>query len=132
MNAPAKRFSLQRLLTTPPPAPAPEPVVVKMPDPLPPPPPPLAIVAPPAAPAVEPPPLPVVAPTRTPRTAPDEPSHPKKKRSYSVDMKLCEDLEILSWYMARSSSSVVEELIRKHLQHNKSVLQKAKEVRAAR
>jgi hypothetical protein len=128
MNAPAKRFSLQRLLTTPPPAPAPvvEPVVVKMPDPVPPPP--LAIVAPP----VEPAPVPVVTPTRTPRTAPDEPSHPKKKRSYSVDMKLCEDLEILSWYMARSSSSVVEELIRKHLQHNKSVLQKAKEVRAAR
>jgi len=127
MNAPAKRFSLQRLLTTPPPPPAPEPVVVKMPDPVPPPP--LAIVAPPAALAVEPAPLP---PTRTPRTAPEEPSHPKKKRSYSVDMKLCEDLEILSWYMARSSSSVVEELIRKHLQHNKSVLQKAREVRAAR
>ena len=127
MNAPAKRFSLQRLLTTPPPAPipAPEPVVVKMPDPVPAPTP-LAIVAP-----VEPA-LAAVAPTRTPRTAPDEPSHPKKKRSYSVDMKLCEDLEILSWYMARSSSSVVEELIRKHLQHNKSVLQKAKEVRAAR
>jgi hypothetical protein len=128
MNAPAKRFSLQRLLTTPPPAPPPivESVVVKMPDP--PPPPPLAIVAPP----VEPAPVPVVAPTRTPRTAPEEPSHPKKKRSYSVDMKLCEDLEILSWYLARSSSSVVEELIRKHLQHNKSVLQKAREVRAAR
>jgi hypothetical protein len=133
MNAPAKRFSLQRLLTTPPPAPAPEPVVARMPDPVPPPPPPLAIVASPVAPtAVEPAPLPVLQPPRTPRTAPDEPSHPKKKRSYSVDMKLCEDLEILSWYMARSSSSVVEELIRKHLQHNKSVLQKAKEVRAAR
>jgi len=99
MNAPAKRFSLQRLLTTPPPPPAPEPVVVKMPDPVPPPP--LAIVAPPAALAVDPAPLP---PTRTPRTAPEEPSHPKKKRSYSVDMKLCEDLEILSWYLARSSS----------------------------
>ena len=128
MNAPAKRFSLQRLLTTPPPAPSPEPVVVKMPDPLPPPPPPLAIVAPPVDPAS----VPVAPALRTPRTAPEEPSHPKKKRSYSVDMKLCEDLEILSWYLARSSSSVVEELIRKHLQHNKSVLQKAREVRAAR
>ena len=131
MNAPAKRFSLQRLLT----APNPEPVVVKAPEPvLPPPPAPVAIVAPaPAAsPVVEPPALHAVPPPRTPRPAPDEPSHPKKKRSYSVDMKLCEDLEILSWYMARSSSSVVEELIRKHLQHNKSVLQKAREVRAAR
>ena len=43
-----------------------------------------------------------------------------------------EDLEILAWYMSRSSSSVVEELIRKHLQHNKSVLLKAREVRNAR
>ena len=128
MNAPAKRFSLQRLLTVPPPLPAPEPAIVKLPDPVPPPPPPLTIVAP----AVEAEPLPVIAPTRTPRTAPEEPSHPKKKRSYSVDMKLCEDLEVLSWYLSRSSSSVVEELIRKHLQHNKSVLLKAREIRSAR
>ena len=124
MNAPAKRFSLQRLLTTPP-APVPEPVVIKMPDPVAPTPPPVALIAP-----VEPVPPPVAP--RAPRTAPEETSHPKKKRSYSVDMKLCEDLEILSWYLARSSSSVVEELIRKHLSHNKSVLQKAREVRDAR
>ena len=117
MNAPAKRFSLQRLLTTPAPAPLPEP----------------AVVAPPVefATVAEVPPA-VDRPIRAPRTAPEETSHPKKKRSYSVDMKLCEDLEILSWYMSRSSSSVVEELIRKHLQHNKSVLLKAREVRAAR
>jgi hypothetical protein len=128
MNAPAKRFSLQRLLTAPAPATPPvETPVLRMPDPVPPAP---VVVAPTPA---EPDPMPVVAaPPRAPRTAPEETSHPKKKRSYSVDMKLCEDLEILSWYMARSSSSVVEELIRKHLQHNKSVLQKAREVRAAR
>ena len=134
MNAPAKRFSLQRLLTTPPPMPAPEPVVVRMPDPVPPPAPGAMVATPPAAiaPLVEPTQLHAVPATRTPRTAPEEPSHPKKKRSYSVDMKLCEDLEILSWYMARSSSSVVEELIRKHLQHNKSVLLKAREVRNSR
>jgi hypothetical protein len=127
MNAPAKRFSLQRLLTTPPPVPEP---VVRAPEPL---------HAPEVEivpiveelPVVEPAPLRAVQP-RAPRTAPEEPSHPKKKRSYSVDMKLCEDLEILAWYMSRSSSSVVEELIRKHLQHNKSVLLKAREVRNAR
>jgi hypothetical protein len=127
MNAPAKRFSLQRLLTTPAPMPAPmpapAPVVVQPP-------------APPApveiAPLAEVPPPAVERPIRAPRTAPEETSHPKKKRSYSVDMKLCEDLEILSWYMSRSSSSVVEELIRKHLAHNKSVLLKAREIRAAR
>jgi hypothetical protein len=125
MNAPAKRFSLQRLLTSPAPIPMPEPVVVA------PPPAPPVEIAPIAeiAPVAEPAPLRTV---RAPRPAPEEPSHPKKKRSYSVDMKLCEDLEVLSWYMSRSSSSVVEELIRKHLAHNKSVLVKAREVRAAR
>jgi hypothetical protein len=129
MNAPAKRFSLQRLLTAPPP---PAPVAAPAPAPT------AAPVA--HAPEVEIVPiveeLPVLEPVpvrpRMPRTAPEEPSHPKKKRSYSVDMKLCEDLEILAWYMSRSSSSVVEELIRKHLQHNKSVLLKAREVRSAR
>jgi hypothetical protein len=133
MNAPAKRFSLQRLLTTPPPATAPV---------APPPPPPVVLAAPPEpAPAIVAPPAPVeaapslrplpAAPTRAPKPAEEE-SHPKKKRSYSVDMKLCEDLEILSWYLSRSSSSVVEELIRKHLQHNKSLLLKAREIRNAR
>ena len=43
-----------------------------------------------------------------------------------------EDLEILAWYQGRSSSSVVEELIRRHLQHNKSVVFKAREVRDSR
>jgi len=127
MNAPAKRFSLQRLLTTPAPAPAPAPAPV-IAAPLP------EVAPPPAAPVLETPaPLravPAAAPTRVAKA--EEESHPKKKRSYSVDMKLCEDLEILAWYMSRSSSSVVEELIRKHLQHNKSVLLKAREVRSAR
>jgi len=133
MNAPAKRFSLQRLLTTPVPTPAPTPV--RPPDP----PAPVVAAPPPALIAV--PDLPAEAsakagpvPAAPPRIAKsaEEESHPKKKRSYSVDMKLCEDLEILAWYMSRSSSSVVEELIRKHLQHNKSVLLKAREVRSAR
>jgi hypothetical protein len=75
-------------------------------------------------------PLPA-APARLARPASEE-CHPKKKRSYSVDMKLCEDLEILSWYQSRSSSSVVEELIRKHLQHNKSLVLKARDIRSAR
>jgi hypothetical protein len=134
MNAPAKRFSLQRLLTSPPAAP--EPVAaapVKAPEILSPAPtsvPPADVPAPvAAAPAPSVPALPVV---RTSKAADAEESHPKKKRSYSVDMKLCEDLEILAWYQGRSSSSVVEELIRKHLQHQRALLFKAREVRAAR
>jgi hypothetical protein len=47
-------------------------------------------------------------------------------------MKLCEDLEVLAWYQSRSSSSVVEELIRKHLQHQRALLFKAREVWNAR
>ena len=136
MNAPAKRFSLQRLLTTPAPAPVavpppPPPAVVVAPTPEPAPTPAPAIVAPSEPVEATPVLRAVPAPTRVSKPVAEE-SHPKKKRSYSVDMKLCEDLEILSWYLARSSSSVVEELIRKHLSHNKSVLQKAREVRAAR
>jgi hypothetical protein len=139
MNAPAKRFSLQRLLTSPAPAPASMPapapfdaaqgkpvIVAPLPEVAPPP-----MVA--AAPVLETPAPLRAVPAVPPRVAKaEEESHPKKKRSYSVDMKLCEDLEILAWYMSRSSSSVVEELIRKHLQHNKSVLLKAREVRSAR
>ena len=129
MNAPAKRFSLQRLLTTPAPvAPPPAPVIVSAP----PPPPPAPVVVEPVAEGLPPVAEMPLRAVRPPRVAPEETSHPKKKRSYSVDMKLCEDLEILSWYLSRSSSSVVEELIRKHLAHNKSVLLKAREIRAAR
>ena len=141
MNAPAKRFSLQRLLTSPPSLPEPAPlsapkgpeVLAALPDvppstadPVPPTPSAPAAVAPPAAPA------PTPAAPRTPKAAEAEESHPKKKRSYSVDMKLCEDLEILAWYQSRSSSSVVEELIRKHLQHQRSLLFKARDVWNAR
>jgi len=134
MNAPAKRFSLQRLLTTP--VPLAEPVRAPQQAPAPE----AAMPLPAAIPApVEPAPVPaaatpavVPAPPRITKAADAEETHPKKKRSYSVDMKLCEDLEILAWYQSRSSSSVVEELIRKHLQHNRSLLFKAREVRSSR
>lgn len=137
MNAPAKRFSLQRLLTSPAPSPEPAPVpAAKTPEVLAVLPPVVAApaepVAPPPAPvtAAVPPPVPVAP--RAAKAADAEESHPKKKRSYSVDMKLCEDLEILAWYQSRSSSSVVEELIRKHLQHQRSLLFKARDVWNAR
>jgi hypothetical protein len=137
MNAPAKRFSLQRLLTSPAPsvepapAPAPKPAeaLAVLPTVAPAP---VESVVPPAAPAASVAPSPVPAPPRVAKAAESEESHPKKKRSYSVDMKLCEDLEILAWYQSRSSSSVVEELIRKHLQHQRSLLFKARDVWNAR
>jgi hypothetical protein len=137
MNAPAKRFSLQRLLTSPAPSPEPAPAPApKAPDVL-------AVlpavasvpeepVAPASAPVAAAVPAPSPAAPRAAKAADAEESHPKKKRSYSVDMKLCEDLEILAWYQSRSSSSVVEELIRKHLQHQRSLLFKARDVWNAR
>jgi hypothetical protein len=47
-------------------------------------------------------------------------------------MKLCEELELLAWYMDRSSSSVVEDLVRKHLSQNRTLLEKAREVKRGR
>ncbi len=145
MNQPAaKRFSLQRLLTTPAPAPTPMPTALEAAPVTPPAKPVLAVVPEPPAAALE---APAAALEQTPAfrdlgptpKAPLRPasgaeaeSHPKKKRSYSVDMKLCEDLEVLSWYQGRSSSSVVEELMRKHLQHNRALVAKAREIRSAR
>lgn len=134
MNAPAKRFSLQRLLTQP------APVAEAVPALPPPPPAPVAVVPP--APAAAPVEAEVAAPSparlvptlvsRAPKAGASEEVHPKKKRSYSVDMKVCEDLEVLSWYQSRSSSSVVEELIRKYLQSNRATVMKAREIRSAR
>jgi len=137
MNAPAKRFSLQRLLTSPVPSPEPAPapavkapeILTAFPDAVTASVDPVSTLPAPAA-AVVPPPAPV--PPRAAKAADTEESHPKKKRSYSVDMKLCEDLEILAWYQSRSSSSVVEELIRKHLQHQRSLVFKARDVWNAR
>jgi hypothetical protein len=91
------------------------------------------IAAAPETPADVPPPSPAKK-TRTLRSdlLPPEDRHPKKKRSYTVDMKLCEDLETLAWYMDRSSSSVVEELVRKYLSQNRQILEKARGVQSAR
>jgi hypothetical protein len=130
MNAPAKRFSLTRILTAPPPA---EPVPAAAPS-APEPPAPRALV-PQAVPAPAPAPAPAEAsrppPPRAPQPEPVE-KHPKKKRSYSVDMGVCDDLEVLAWYTGRSSSSVVEELVRRYLSQNRAVLEKAREVRRQR
>ncbi len=74
----------------------------------------------------------VLSPRSVPAAAEERESEPKKKRSYSVDRRLCEDLELLSWYQGRSSSSVVEELLRQHLQQNRALVAKAREIRNAR
>ncbi len=157
MNAPAaqkKRFSLTRLLGDAPPAapaaaelaappaphvsaptlpPAPEarpahvlealPPVTERP----------AASADASAPAAAPP---AVEPSaRKPRAekklASDE-RHSKKKRSYSVDMGVCDDLEVLAWYQGKSSSAVVEELLRQYLGRNRQLLEKAITVRNGR
>lgn len=152
MNAPAKRFSLTRLMTSVPAEAKVEkpPFMGKLPSalekpaasPLAAPESPAPSLAPPAAALPDPggiepskvPPTTPVWPAKTkgpPKQAIDE-AHPKKKRSYSVDMKVCEELEVLAWYQGRSSSSVVEELIRKYLSQNRSLLIKAQDIRDAR
>ncbi|MBI2933131.1 MAG: hypothetical protein HYY16_15920 [Planctomycetes bacterium] len=56
----------------------------------------------------------------------------KKKRSYSIDRRLCQDLEVLAWYQGSNSSAVVEKLIEEHLAHHAEVLRKAQAVQATR
>ncbi len=58
--------------------------------------------------------------------------HSKKKRSYSVDMGVCDDLEVLAWYQGKSSSAVVEDLLRQYLGRNRQLLEKAIAVRNGR
>jgi len=114
MNAPARRFSLTRILTA-----APEPAAVEP-------------ASAPAAPEVEAPPKPEPPKPRelsAARPPEAEEKHPKKKRSYSVDMGVCDDLEVLAWYLGRSSSSVVEELVRRYLSHHRATLDKARDIR---
>lgn len=142
MNAPAKRFSLSRILTpeklgdsapTAPPAAEvePKPLLTALPpakEPVLPPSGGEELAAKPAeAPPAEKKPIPK---TKT-EPASDE-RHAKKKRSYSVDMSICADLEDVAWFMGRSSSSIVEDLMRKYIQSHRDLLEKARAVKADR
>ncbi len=121
MNAPAKQYSLQHLFPTPAEGPPRGEAHSSVP----------LIVTP----AMDPTPftaVPPAPPRGTPKAPPVREARPKKKRSYSVDAQLCTDLEVLAWYQSRSSSSVVEDLIRKYLGQNRALLAKAREVQADR
>lgn len=153
MNAPAekKRFSLTRLLgdkkpsieatpevafpaATPTPAPAPVAALAPKPEPattlevLPP------VPLKPAS-AKEHDTVPPIAPqpkSKAAKAVASDEKHSKKKRSYSVDMGVCDDLEVLAWYQGKSSSSVVEALLRGYLARNRQLLEKAIAVRNGR
>jgi len=56
----------------------------------------------------------------------------KGKKSFTIERNVINDLETLAWYIDKSSSEVVEEAIRKHLDNNKKLLERAKEVREAK
>lgn len=62
----------------------------------------------------------------------NEDRHPKKKRSYSVDMGICDDLELIAWYRRRSSSSIVEELMKRYVAGHRDELEKARQVNGMR
>jgi hypothetical protein len=153
MNAPAQkkpRFSLTRLLgdakpaaestpeVTAPPAAAPVEAALE---------PTLKTTPPPALEVLPQVPLKAAAakePETAPPAAPQKPKsgkatavasdekHSKKKRSYSVDMGVCDDLEVLAWYQGKSSSAVVEDLLRQYLGRNRQFLEKAIAVRNGR
>lgn len=58
--------------------------------------------------------------------------HPKKKRSYSVDLRVCDEFEVGAWFLARSSSSIVEDLMREWVKKNRPLIEKARQARAGR
>lgn len=129
MNAPARKFSLQRVLA---PAPAAQPAAAPAPAPLE-----ILPSVPPAgvgkelpeeaAPAVA---APATSARPAPKSAPDPKDRaPKKKRSYSVDLRICEDLELIAWAQRRSSSSIVEDLMRRYVASHKEDLERARAAR---
>jgi hypothetical protein len=53
----------------------------------------------------------------------------KSKKSFSIKRDVIEDLEVLAWYMEKSSSQVVEEALKRYIANNKKMLDKAREIR---
>lgn len=73
-----------------------------------------------------------VVPEHGHTVTPEQTSRPKKKRSYSVDADLCSDLELVAWWSRKSSSSVVEDLVREYLHQHAAELDEARSIAIAK
>jgi len=56
----------------------------------------------------------------------------KVKKSFSIRIDVFSDIEILAWYMEKSTSEAVEEALRLYTSSNKKLLEKAKEIRESK
>ncbi len=56
----------------------------------------------------------------------------KVKKSFSIRSDVFSDIEVLAWYMEKSTSGVVEEALRLYLGSNKKLVEKAKEMRESK
>ena len=56
----------------------------------------------------------------------------KVKKSFSIRSDVFSDIEVLGWYMEKSTSEAVEEALRLYISSNKKLLEKAREVRESK
>jgi hypothetical protein len=56
----------------------------------------------------------------------------KVKKSFSIRGDVFSDIEILAWYIEKSTSEAVEEALRLYISSNKKLLEKAKEIRESK
>ncbi len=56
----------------------------------------------------------------------------KVKKSFSIRSDVFDDIEVLAWYMEKSTSEGVEEALRLYLLSNKKLLEQAKEIRGSK
>jgi hypothetical protein len=56
----------------------------------------------------------------------------KVKKSFSIRSDVFDDIEVLAWYMEKSTSEAVEEALRIYISSNKKLLEKAKEIRESK
>lgn len=56
----------------------------------------------------------------------------KVKKSFSIRSDVFSDIEVLAWYMEKSTSEAVEEALRMYISSNKKLLEKAKEIRESK
>jgi hypothetical protein len=56
----------------------------------------------------------------------------KVKKSFSIRSDVFDDIEVLAWYMEKSTSEGVEEALRLYLLSNKKLLEQAKEIKESK
>ena len=56
----------------------------------------------------------------------------KVKKSFSIRSDVFSNIEVLAWYIEKSTSEAVEEALRLYISSNKGLLEKAKEIRESK